>query len=96
MLIIKKIKTAKGYILALQLRLSEKKLIVLRGRKGYIMCGYLNLKIADKFGDCASIITGVSNIQEALKANIYSVSKKAKKMGIRKGHKVKEVLAIIA
>ena len=93
---IKKIGVGKAYILALEFKLLDKKLIVLRGRKGYIMCGYLNLSVAQKFGDCAAKITGVSNVKEALKARIHSCTYPAKRLGIYKGQPVKDALRIMA
>ncbi len=93
---IKKIKVREKYILALELKLLDKKLIVLRGSKGYIMCGYLNLKVAEKFRDCAAKITGVSTIQEALRAKIHSSTRQAKISGIHKGQPVRDALEIIA
>jgi uncharacterized protein YunC (DUF1805 family) len=60
------------------------------------MCGYLNLKVANKFGDVAAKIVKVSTIKEALNTNIESVSTKAKRLGTYKGQKVKDALKIIA
>lgn len=96
MKIIRKVKIGKNYILALELKLLEKKLIVLRGRKGYIMCGYLNLKVAEKFKDSAAKITGVSTIREALRASIHSCTRKAKRLGIYKGQPAMDALTMIA
>ncbi len=92
----KKIRIGKNNIEALLLNLSSKNLIVLRGRKGYIMCGYLNLKAAEKFNDAAVKITGVSTIEGALRARVRSVTKEAGRLGIHKGQAVREVLKIIA
>ena len=86
----------KNYIDALAFDLSGKKLIVLRGSRGYVMCGYLNLKAAEKFKDAAAKIIGISSIEEALKSKIHSSTKKARSLGIFKGQSVKEVLKIIA
>lgn len=91
----KKIKVGKKYIEALLFNLSNKNLIVLKGRKGYIMCGYLNLKAARKFKDAAAMITGVSTITEALKTNISAVTPGAAKIGVYKGQSVKEALRSI-
>jgi len=68
----------------------------LRGSKGYIMCGYLNLKVAEKFKDPAAKITGVSSIQGDLRSRIHSCTRPAKRLGINKGQPVKDALAIIA
>lgn len=92
----KKIKTGKKCIDAFLIRLAAKNLILLRGSKGYLMCGYLNLKAAQKFGDAAIKITGVSSIEEALRAKVHSLTSAAKKLGIHKGQPVKEALSIIA
>lgn len=92
----KKIKAGKNYVEAFLIKLLSKNLIFMRGRKGYIMCGYLNLKAAEKFKDVAVKITGVSTIKEALKAAVHSSTKAAAKLGIYKDQPVKEVLKIIA
>ena len=96
MLKYKKIKTAKGIIEAFLIRLASKSLILLKGKKGYIMCGYLDLKAAQKFGDAAVKITSVSDIAGALEAKVYSLTSQAKRLGISKGEKVKDILCKIA
>jgi len=96
MLRYKKIKVGRKYIEAISIRLLSKNLILLKGRKGYIMCGYLNLKAAEKFKDVAVKIVGVATIEEALKVSIQSCTSSAKRLGISKGQPVKEILGIIA
>ena len=59
------------------------------------MCGYLNLKAAQKFGDVAVKIVGVSNIEDALKTTVHSCTSAAKKLGISKGQPVREALKLI-
>ena len=92
----KKIKVGKKYINAFLIKLAAKNLIVLKGSRGYIMCGYLNLKAAEKFKDVAIKITGIKNIEDALKAAVHSCTSQARKLGIRKGQPIKEVIKIIA
>ena len=96
MLISQKIKVGKKNIQALLLKLATKNLIILRGSRGYIMCGYLNLRAANKFKDVAIKITGVATIKDALGARAHSVSYAAKRLGIKKGDRIKDVLKIIA
>ena len=91
----KKLRCGRRFIEALQIPLSKKNFVLLRGRKGYIMCGYLNLASAEKFGDLAIKITGVATIEEALVTTVHSCTSAAKKLGIRKGQTVKEVLSKI-
>jgi uncharacterized protein YunC (DUF1805 family) len=60
------------------------------------MCGYLNLKVAQKFQDAAAKIVGVASIEDSLKAQIHSCTPQAKKLGIKPGQPVKDALKIIA
>lgn len=92
----KRIKIGKKHIEALAIKLLSKNLILLRGGKGYVMCGYLDLKVAQKFGDVAIKITGVSTIEEALRAEVHACTPMARDLGIRKGQPIKETLRIIA
>lgn len=78
------------------MRLQDKNLILLRGSHGYVMCGYLNMKAAEKFKDVAVKVTGVSSIDDALAASVHSCSSSARKLGIYKGQPIKEVLRSIA
>lgn len=92
----RKIRIAKKYIEALETKLGNKPLVVFKGKKGYVMCGYLDMAAADKFNDIAVKITGVSGIKDALKASAAGVSSAAKNAGIYPGQPVGEILKIIA
>ena len=92
----RKIKIGGKYIEAFLLSLQSKNLILLKGSRGYVMCGYLNLKAAERFKDAAIKITGISTIEEALKTSVHSCTSSARKLGIYKGQPIKEVLKIIA
>lgn len=91
-----KIKVGKKYIEALLFKLGAKNLIIFKGSLGYIMCGYLNLRAADKLNDAAVRIVGVSNVSQARKAKVHSLSRAARKLGVFKGQAVEEALEIIA
>ncbi|MCP4653415.1 MAG: DUF1805 domain-containing protein [Candidatus Omnitrophica bacterium] len=96
MIVTKKIKVGKKTVYAFCIKLCDKSLIVLKASGGYIMCGYLNMKTATKFKEVAVKITGISTIEQAVKAKAFAVSPEAKKLGIYKGQAIKEVLKIIA
>ncbi len=81
---------------ALAFSLTDKNLIVLRGSRGYIMCGYLNLEAAEKFNDVAVKITGVSTIDDAMNARVVACTSAAKDLGIAVGQPIQGVLRIIA
>lgn len=78
------------------MELGCRNLIVLKGTKGYVMCGYLNLNAAKKFKDVAVKITGVATIEQAYKACVSCCTPAARGLGIYKGQPIKEVLKIIA
>jgi uncharacterized protein YunC (DUF1805 family) len=91
----KKIKVGAKFIQALVFKLSSKNIVVLRGSRGYVMCGYLNLKTAQKFGDAAVKIVGVCDIADALNAQVHSRTAWAGRLGIHKGQPIREVLRLI-
>ncbi len=91
----KKIKIGRKYIFAISFKLLSKNLIVLRGAKGFVMCGYLDLAVAQKLGDCAVRMTGVSTIKQALEAKVESATSFAKKLGIYPGQPVKQALRLL-
>ncbi|OGX26918.1 MAG: hypothetical protein A3J51_01745 [Omnitrophica WOR_2 bacterium RIFCSPHIGHO2_02_FULL_45_21] len=96
MIKVKKIRAGKRFVEALWVKLQSKNFILLRGARGYVMCGYLNLKAAEKFKDTAVKITGASTIEEALRTRVASCTSPARRLGIYKGQPIKEVLKIIA
>ena len=79
-------------VYGLSFKLGAKKLVLAKARRGFIMCGYLNMKTADKFNDAAAIVKGVANFEQLLKAKVVVVSKAAKKCGISEGMLAKEAI----
>jgi len=92
----KKIKVNGKIIDAIAVKLLAKNFILLRGSRGYVMCGYLNLRAAGKFNDAAVKITGVSGIGQARKTTVAACTAAARKLGIRKGQPIQDVLKLIA
>jgi len=90
-----KIKVGKSYIEGLCIRLQSKNFILLRGKRGYVMCGYLDLKAAEKFGDVAVKIRGISTIEQAIESAVHSCTSQALKLGISEGQPVAKVLKLI-
>jgi len=68
-------------------------LILIKGAKGYVMCGYLNIETAEKFGSAAAIVSGVKTFDDVLNAPIKAATTKAKQLGFEPGKTVKDVLA---
>ena len=72
------------------------KLLVITGKKGYIMCGYLNINTAQKRDDVACIVTGVKTIEDMLNSKVVALTAKAQSLGISMDMEVKKVLEILA
>ncbi len=70
-------------------------LIVVRGRRGFIMCGYLDLGVADKLGLVAVRVSGVSSVEDMLDKEVSGVSSKARELGIKVGDKVKDIIDLV-
>jgi len=60
-------------------------LLLIIAPKGYVMCGYLNLETAEKFGQVAAIVTGVKSFDDVLSVKVAKLTMKAKELGIKKG-----------
>ncbi len=74
----------------------DSKLLVITGKKGYIMCGYLNINTAQKRNDVACIVTGVKTIEDMLNSKVVALTAKAQSLGISMDMDVNRVLEILA
>ena len=79
-----------------KVRLGKKNLILIKGKKGYIMCGYLDLKVAESFKDIAIKVTGVATVKDVLSGKVHSSTRAARILGVKKNQPIKDVLQIIA
>ena len=59
-------------------------MLVLQCKKGYIMCGYLNMDTADAVNDAAAVVSG-ANFEALLCNPVKAVSKAAAALGIEVG-----------
>jgi len=90
------LKVGSKTVEAICFKIGAKNLIAIRGRRGYVMCGYLDIKTADKFNEAAVIVSGVSTISGMIKGRVFNLSFEAKKLGIYKNQPIRDVLKIIA
>jgi uncharacterized protein YunC (DUF1805 family) len=67
------------------IKLQKANLVLVKAKNGYLMCGYLNLEIAQKIGDAAAIVTGVKTAEDAMKAQIKSLTTAARDLGVKEG-----------
>lgn len=67
-------------------------LLLIKGEKGFVMCGYLDVDVAERVGLAAAIVTGVSSFEDVLNAEIKVATSKAKELGLEPGQIVREVI----
>jgi uncharacterized protein YunC (DUF1805 family) len=85
------VKAIEAHVIALQ----KSNLVLLKAKNGYLMCGYLNLEVAERLGDAAAIVTGVSSAQEALEAKVKSATRAAKALGVAEGMSGRDALRLM-
>lgn len=71
-------------------------LLLIKGSKGFIMCGYLNMESAEKLGAVAAMVTGVNSFDDVINAQIKASTSKAKELGLEPGKTVKDVIINLA
>jgi uncharacterized protein YunC (DUF1805 family) len=91
-MLIEQVNLENGCALGLKLDMERAPLLVIRAKKGFIMCGYLNMDVANKLEDVAVRVTGVKSFEDVLNAKAVDVSEAAKKLGITAGMTGKEAL----
>lgn len=84
-MIIEQIPLKKETAIGIQINLGKAPLILIQAKKGYIMCGYLNMETANKLGDIAGKVSGVNNFNEMLQKQVTEVSQKALELGFKVG-----------
>jgi len=71
-------------------------LLLIKGSKGFVMCGYLNMEAAERLGAAAAIVSGVKTFDDVLNARIKAATTKGKQLGLEPGKVVRDVIAAIA
>lgn len=67
-------------------------LLVIKGTRGLLACGYLSLEALEKNGDAAAIVRGVATHEEMLDAVVQGVSSAAEGLGVRAGMSGRDAL----
>ena len=65
--------------------LGKANLIVAIAPKGFLMCGYLDINVAEGLKDVACVVTGVKTVEELLSKPVVKLTPDAKKLGITLG-----------
>lgn len=80
--------SATGY----EIDLPGAPLILVQAAKGFVMCGYLDIKSVDKFGQAAAVVRGVKSIDDLLAKTVSDVSLEGERRGIKSGMTGREAL----
>ncbi len=94
-MLIEQIDLEKGSALGFKMDMEYAPLLVIRAGCGFVMCGYLNMDIANKLGDVAVRVTGVKSFEDVLSSKAVDVSEAAKKRGVSVGMTAKEALNLM-
>lgn len=62
-------------------------LLLVVAEKGFVMCGFLNVDVAEKLGVAAAVVSGVKSFEEVLNANVKATTSKAEALGVSVGMK---------
>lgn len=78
--------------LGVRIPLDGAPLILIKGNKGFIMCGLLNVEAADSLNMVCARVSGVTSFEEILEKPVVEVSQAARALGIEPGMSGREAL----
>ena len=67
-------------------------LLLVIAEKGFVMCGFLNVDVAERLGVAAAVVSGVKTFEDVLSATVKAATSKAKSQGVEAGMKGAEAL----
>jgi len=70
-------------------------LLMVVGRTGFVMCGFLNIDTAERLNVAAAMVSGVKDFDDVLEAEVKAASSKAQMKGIKLGMKGKEAIKLL-
>jgi uncharacterized protein YunC (DUF1805 family) len=85
-------KTATGLLVELP---DSPPLVMIIGKTGFVMCGFLNIDAAEKLNVAAAMVSGVKSFEDVLKAEVKAATSKARMKGIDVGMKGEEALGLL-
>jgi uncharacterized protein YunC (DUF1805 family) len=70
-------------------------LLLIVGRTGFVMCGFLNMNAAERLNVTAATVSDVKTFGDVLKAEIRAVTSKAQMKGIKVGMKGRDAVKLL-
>jgi len=77
----------------IEVALPKAPLVLVKGQKGFVMCGYLNVDVAEKMGEAAAVVRGVKTVDDLLKAKVVALTSAAEKKGVKIGMSGQDAVA---
>lgn len=91
-MIIDQIELKNETALGIKIDMGNAPLILIKVKRGFIMCGYLNIDAASSMGDVAGRVKGVKDFSDILSSRVVEVTEKAKSLGLTPGITGREFL----
>ena len=73
-MIIEQIALNNGTALGLKFEMQNAPLLVIKADKGFVMCGYLDIDMAETLGDVAVRVRGVNTFDDVLDAQVVGAT----------------------
>ena len=70
-------------------------LLLIIGRTGFVMCGFLNVDAAERLNVTAAMVSEVKTFDDILEAEIKAATSKAQTKGVKVGMKGKEAVKLL-
>lgn len=70
-------------------------LLLVVGRTGFVMCGFLNIDAAEKLSVAAAMVSGVKSFDDVLAAEVRAATSRAQAAGVRRGMRGREALRLL-
>ena len=70
-------------------------LLIVKGSKGFLDCGYINAKVCEKTNEACAIVSGVNTHDDMLTKKIKALSPLARSLGIKIGMSGKEAMELL-
>jgi uncharacterized protein YunC (DUF1805 family) len=94
-MLVETIQLKSGTALGLKWDMEFAPLLVIKAAKGFVMCGYLNIAMADQLGDVAARVSGVRSFDDVLAASVVEVTQAANDLGITIGMPASQALELM-
>ena len=70
-------------------------LLLVVAERGFVMCGFLNLEVAERLGVAAAVVSGVRSFEDVLGAEVRGVTGRAEELGVRVGMRGVDALRLM-